>query len=175
MIFLYILLAIVVVFGILTNAAPKKYDVRRTIVINKPLSEVFEYLKLVENQNIWSPWKKRDPEMKQVQTGVDGTIGFINSWDSDHKEVGAGEQEITAIVENDRIDSELRFFKPWKSQSDAFFIVKEIEPSQTEVVWGFSGSHSVPLNVMMLMYNIDKVVGKDFDEGLRDLKQVLEM
>ena len=174
MIFLYILLAIVVVFSILTYAAPKKYDVSRSIVIDKPLSEVFEYLKLVENQNIWSPWKKRDPEMKQFQTGIDGTIGFVNKWESDHKEVGAGEQEITAIVYNDRIDSELRFFKPWKSLSDAFFIVREIEPTQTEEVWGFSGSHSVPLNVMMLMYNIDKVVGKDFDEGLQDLKQVLE-
>jgi len=175
MIILYTLLVILAIFAVLALAAPKKYDVRRTVVINKPLSEVFQYVKLVENQNIWSPWKRRDPEMKQFQTGIDGTVGFINRWESDHKQVGVGEQEIKAFVENERVDSELRFYKPWKSQSDAFFLVKELEPSQTEVIWGFVGSHSVPLNVMMLFFNMDKVVGKDFDEGLSELKRVLEM
>lgn len=175
MIILYILLAILAIFVVLVLAAPKKYDVRRSILINKPVSEVFQYVKLVENQNIWSPWKRRDPEMKQYQTGTDGTVGFVNRWESDHKEVGAGEQEITAIVENERVDSELRFMKPWKSRSDAFFLLREIEPDQTEVVWGFSGTHSVPLNVMMLFYDMDKVVGKDFDEGLHELKTVMEM
>lgn len=84
-------------FAVLAMAAPRSYDVRRSIVINTSVSQVFPYLTLVKNQDVWSPWKKRDPEMKQFQTGIDGTVGFVNRWESDHKEVGEGEQEKTLM------------------------------------------------------------------------------
>lgn len=142
-------------------------------MVNKSLPEVFDYLKMIKNQNEWSPWKKRDPDMKQEFFGEDGTVGFISSWEG-NKQVGSGEQEIKGIINNERVDSELRFLKPWKSVSDAFITVKENEANSTEVVWGFSGVNKVPMNIMMMFYNLDKTVGKDFEEGLNDLKQVLE-
>ena len=134
---------------------------------------MFPYLKSVKNQNDWSPWKKKDPDMKQEFFGEDGTVGFISRWVG-NKDVGEGEQEIKRIVENEQIDTELRFFKPWKSKSDAFLKVKEINSNNTEVIWGFSGNNKVPFNIMMLFFSMDKTVGKDFEEGLNDLKQVLE-
>ncbi len=173
MIFLYILAVIVGIIIVLMLAAPKKYHVNRSITINRPVSEVFTYLKSVKSQDDWSPWKKRDPGMKQVFTGEDGTVGFISRWESDHKNVGWGEQEIKKIVENERIETELRFLKPFKSQSDAY-ISTEADGDGTKVTWGFHGVHKVPANVMMMFFNMDKAVGKDFDEGLSDLKGVLE-
>ena len=125
------------------------------------------------NQDEWSPWKKKDPNMTQSQTGTDGTVGFVNRWEG-NKDVGVGEQEILKIAENQRIDSKLRFFKPWNSESDAYLITNEIDASRTEVTWGFSGVNKVPLNIMMLFFNMEKTVGKDFDEGLAMLKDVLE-
>lgn len=173
MTFLYIIFLLIGLIIVLALAAPKKYHLERSVIINKPLPEVFNYLKLVINQDHWSPWKKKDPAMTQEQFGEDGTVGFINKW-MGNKEVGEGEQEITRIVENSRIDSELRFLKPWKSESDAFLIVKEITKDSTEVIWGFSGINKVPMNIMMLAYNMDKAVGKDFKEGLDCLKEILE-
>ncbi len=173
MTFLYIIFLFLGLIIILALAAPKKYHLERSIVINKPITEVFNYLKLIKNQDYWSPWKKKDPNMKQEQFGEDGTVGFINKW-MGNKEVGEGEQEIKNIVENNRIDSELRFLKPWKSISDAFLIVKEVSKDSTEVTWGFSGINKVPMNIMMLVYNMDKTVGKDFMEGLESLKENLE-
>ncbi|MFT5077259.1 MAG: hypothetical protein ACI85B_002327, partial [Flavobacteriaceae bacterium] len=99
--------------------------------------------------------------------------GFISRWEG-NKEVGIGEQEIKAIVENKQIDTELRFIKPWKSVSDAFLKVKELNSNSTEVIWGFSGVNKVPMNIMMLFFNMDTSVGTDFNEGLESLKQVLE-
>lgn len=173
MIFIYILLSIIVLLIILATVAPKKYHVERSIVIERPISEIFIYVKFIKNQNEWSPWKKRDPEMKQEFFGEDGTVGFISRWEG-NKEVGVGEQEIKGIVDNKQIDTELRFIKPWKSVSDAFLKVNEINSNSTEVIWGFSGVNKVPMNIMMLFYNMDKAVGKDFDEGLKCLKEVLE-
>ncbi len=174
MIFLYIFGGIIGVLVLLALFAPKKYEVNRSIVINKPRSEVFQYLKYIKNQDEWSPWKNRDPEMQQTFSGEDGTIGFISKWDSDHKHVGAGEQEIVGITHNEQIRTELRFLKPWKSESDAYINTHDATDSATEVTWGFSGTNKVPMNIMMLFYNMDKAVGKDFEEGLAELKIVLE-
>ena len=111
--------------------------------------------------------------MKQEFSGEDGTVGFVSRWDSDHKQVGSGEQEILRIAENDRIETKLRFFKPFKSESDAYIATEE-SGGKTKVIWGFHGTHKVPANVMMMFFNMDKAVGKDFDEGLGDLKTLLE-
>lgn len=170
---LYILGAIFLLFVLLALLAPKSYRVERSIVINKSVSEVFNYLKHIKNQDHWSPWKKKDPDMIQEFIGTDGEVGFISKWEG-NKDVGVGEQEIMNIVENDRVEARLRFFKPWKSESDAVTKVEEAGNNQTKVTWGFSGKNKVPANIFMMLYNVDKHVGKDFEEGLASLKEILE-
>nr|WP_321237386.1 SRPBCC family protein [uncultured Psychroserpens sp.] len=173
MIVLYIIGILVLLFILLALIAPKHYQVNRDIIIDKPLPEVFNYLKHIKNQDYWSPWKKKDPDMKQEFVGTDGEVGFIAKWDG-NKEVGLGEQEIMNIIENDRIEARLRFFKPWKSESDAVTKVEDAGQGKTKVIWGFSGSNKVPANIFMMLYNVDKHVGKDFEEGLTSLKEILE-
>lgn len=170
---LYILAGIVVLIFILALIAPKSYDVNRKITVRKSVPEVFEYLKYLKNQDNWSPWGKKDPNMKKEFVGSDGEIGATSKWEG-NKDVGSGEQEITRIVENEVIESELRFLKPWKSQSDAYLRVKEAGAGETEITWGFSGKNKFPMSIMMLFMNMDKAVGKDFEEGLASLKDILE-
>lgn len=172
MIVLYIILGLIALVIILNLIAPKSYEVYRTVTIDRPVDAVFGYLKLLKNQDDWSPWALKDPNMAKSFEGVDGTPGFVSRWEG-NKEVGSGEQEIKSIIENKRIDSELRFLKPWKSTSDAFMIVTP-EGEGTKVKWGFSGSSRFPMNLMMLFMSMDKMVGKDFEEGLSRLKEKLE-
>ena len=108
---LYILAIIALIFIILVIVAPKAYSVDRSIIINRPVADVFHYLKYVKNQDYWSPWKKKDPNMTQEFIGEDGKIGFISKWKG-NKEVGEGEQEVLTILENEAIETQLRFFKP---------------------------------------------------------------
>lgn len=173
MTFFYIVLGIVILVLVLTLIAPKQYEVNRSIIINKSVSEVFNYLKYIKNQDDWSPWKKKDPNMKQTFSGIDGEVGFVSKWEGD-KAVGTGEQEIKRIVENESIETELRFIKPWKSQSDAYLRVVGLESHQTNVTWGFKGKNVFPFSIFMLFMNMDKAVGKDFEEGLSNLKEQLE-
>lgn len=170
--FLYILGAIVLLIIILVMIAPKSYDVNRSIIINKPLNDVYAYLKLLKNQDNWSPWMEKDPNMKKTFTGTDGEVGFVSAWVG-NKDVGEGEQEITGFIENEVINSQLRFLKPFKSTSDAYLKVSE-ETGGTKVVWGFSGNNKFPVSIMMLFMNMDKAVGKDFEYGLNKLKGILE-
>jgi hypothetical protein len=111
--------------------------------------------------------------MEHKFTGTDGTVVAISYWKG-NKDVGEGEQEIIKIEEGKRIEGELRFFKPWKSQSDCYLEVDEISKNSTKVKWGFSGGNKFPMSIMMLFMSMDKMVGKDFEEGLASLKTKLE-
>ncbi|MEZ4857890.1 MAG: SRPBCC family protein [Flavobacteriaceae bacterium] len=171
---LYILIAIIAIIILLALIAPKKFDVSRSIIINRPLAEVFNYIKYVKNQNYWGPWNQRDPNMKQTFTGEDGTVGFISAWESNHKQVGSGEQEITQVIENVKMESELRFLKPFKAVNYGYIDVFEEKDNKTKVVWGFHGNNKFPFSIMMLFMSMDKMIGKDFEEGLASLKAILE-
>ncbi len=152
----------------------KDYAVQREIVINKPKQQVFDYIKLLKNQNNYSKWAGMDPNMKKEFTGTDGTVGFISAWDSEKSDVGKGEQEIKKIDEGNRINYELRFIKPFKSTSDAYMSVESTSESATKVKWGFSGKWDYPMNIMGLFIDMDKEVGSDFQIGLQNLKGILE-
>jgi hypothetical protein len=172
--FLYIVLGIVLVVIILALIAPKSYDVSRNININRTANDIFEYLRFLNNHDHWSPWFERDPKMRKTLTGTDGEVGYVSAWESDHKQVGCGEQEIKSFVSGKVINSELRFLKPFKSTSDAYLKFDEINPGETIVTWGFSGKNKFPVSIMMLFMNMDKAVGKDFEAGLAKLKTILE-
>ncbi|MEX0315763.1 MAG: SRPBCC family protein [Allomuricauda sp.] len=170
---LYILAGIVLLILILAMIAPKSYNVSRSIEIAKPKSEVFENLRFLKNQDAWSPWNKKDPNMEKKFTGTDGEVGATSYWNG-NKDVGEGEQELTKIVDGERIESELRFLKPWKSTSDAYLLTEDSGDGKTKVTWGFSGKNKFPTSIFMLFMNMDKAVGGDFEEGLASLKSLLE-
>ncbi len=170
---LYILVALVVIILVLALIAPKSYDVFRTVDIDRPKNQVFEYLRFLKNQDEWSPWAKKDPNMFKKYTGTDGEVGCVSYWKG-NKEVGEGQQEITRIIPGKRVDGELRFLKPWKSTSDCYLIADDGAHGKTKVTWGFSGKNKFPISIMMLFMNMDKMIGKDFEEGLASLKTRLE-
>jgi len=170
---LYIVVVLIVIIAILAMIAPKTYHVERKILVKKPVQEVFNYVKFLKKHDDWSPWSKKDPDMKKEFTGSDGEVGFVSAWEG-NRDVGTGEQEIKRIVDNQRLETELRFLKPFKSTSDAFINVKEAEGDSTEVTWGFSGKNKFPVSIMMMFMNMDKTVGKDFEEGLSNMKSQLE-
>lgn len=172
MILLYVIAGLLLLLVILALLAPRDYQVERSTIIDQSRPEVFNYLRFLKNQDEWSPWSMKDPEMKSELRGTDGEVGAISAWDG-NKDVGAGEQEILSIRENERIDSELRFFKPWRSTSDAYMITEDYDHGQTKVRWGFKGKTPIPFNILMLFMNMDKMVGKDFEEGLENLKSKL--
>lgn len=165
---------IVVLLLIVALFVKKDYAVEQEITINKPKSEVFEYIKLLKNQDLYSVWLKRDPAAKKEYKGTDGTVGFVAAWDSKDEHVGKGEQEIIKITGEDRIDMKLRFKEPFESNDDAYMITESVSETQTKVKWGFKGSMKYPMNLMLLCWDMEGMLGKDLQKGLDDLKVILE-
>lgn len=153
---------------------PKDYAVSREIRIKQPLDEVFSYVSLLKNQDAYSKWGQMDPEMKKTYRGKDGEVGFVSAWESDHKDVGVGEQEIVRIIPGKRIDYELRFMEPFESTSPAHILTESLSAGETKVTWGFEGHMPYPMNLMLLFMDFEQLIGDDLEVGLNNLKDILE-
>ena len=89
-------------------------------------------------------------------------------------EVGAGEQEIKKIDENNRMDYEVRYKKPWESKAQSYFVTKSVSENQTKVIWNFTGNMNYPTNFFLLFWSNDGIIGNDLEKGLANLKNILE-
>ncbi len=170
---LYIIIGLIAIVCILGLVAPNDFAVERKVVINKPKDQVFEFVKYLKNQDLYSSWARKDPAMKKMFRGTDGEAGAVSGWEG-NKKVGMGEQEIKQITPGERIDFELRFKKPLEATNKAYMITETAGPNQTLVKWGFSGRMPFPMNAMMLFVNMDKQAGEDFEIGLANLKELME-
>ncbi len=165
---------VIVLALIVALFAKKEYTVERTISINLPKQDVFDYVKYLKNQDTYSVWSKIDPQMKKDFRGTDATVGFVSAWDSPVKKAGKGEQEIVKITNGERIDYVLRFYEPMKSTDNAYLQLNSKGESATDVTWGFFGKIKYPVNLMLLFMNMDSMLGKDLEGGLQNLKAELE-
>ncbi|MBE9584935.1 SRPBCC family protein [Mucilaginibacter sp. JRF] len=165
------IIAIALITALFVNG---DYSIKREIVINKPKTEVFNYIKYLKNQNEYSKWAKMDPNMKPTFRGTDGQVGFVSAWDSKLDSVGKGEQEIMKIEEGKRVDYEIRFIKPMEAVAPAYMITDSIAPTETKVTWGFEEHVPYPFNLMCLFFDVEQLIGNDLNVGLSNLKGKLE-
>jgi uncharacterized protein YndB with AHSA1/START domain len=173
-IILGIVLGLPVIVLLIALFSKKNYSISRSIVIEKPTPLVFDYIKNIKNQDQFSKWVMTDPLMAKNYTGTDGTEGFIYQWDSKNKQAGAGEQEIKRIVPNQHLDLEVRFLRPFKAVAKTPFSTESISENQTKVTWGMHSTMPYPLNALLLFMNMEKLLGKDMDVSLQNLKVIME-
>ena len=169
-----ILLSIVGIMTLLLIIAlfmKREHYVKREITINAPRQKVFDFLKLLENQEKFNKWAKTDPDRKIKTKGTDGTVGYIYSW-SGNKKAGEGEKEIKGITEGKRIETEIRFVKPMKVTASVIMETESIFDNQTKVKLINAGTLKYPLNIMIPM--AEKNFAKDMDVNLSTLKNILE-
>lgn len=165
---LLILVIIIAIPLIVALFVKREFTSERQISIDRSKQEVFDYVKYLGNQENYDVWHKMDPEAKTTTRGTDGTVGFVYAWDGE--KIGKGEQEITGIVDGERMDTKLRFKEPFESEASCYMLTEAQGEHQTIVKWGISGKSPYPFNLMSLFFDM----GDDFDKGLLELKSILE-
>jgi hypothetical protein len=149
----------------------KEHFVKRDIVINAPRQKVFEYVKLLKNQDEFNKHAMAGPDRKKEFKGTDGTVGYIYSW-SGNKKAGEGEKEIINIEEGKRVETEIRFIKPMRATSRIIMETESLSDNETKLSWSNAGRLNYPVNIMIPM--MEKMLPKDMDESLATLKIILE-
>jgi uncharacterized protein YndB with AHSA1/START domain len=169
---LFIIVGLVALLLIIALFTKKEFSIERSITINKPRQVVFDYARMLKNQEQYSVWVMRDPNVRIVYTGTDGTVGAMSAWQSDDKHVGIGEQEIKKIHEGESIEVEVRFKKPFEDTNYARTTVNDMGNGQTMISTEFYGHNNFPKNLMNLV--LDKMLGKDMVKNLENMKNNLE-
>jgi hypothetical protein len=169
-----ILLVVAGIIGLLLIMAlfmKKEHYVKRDIVINAPRQKVYDFLKLLKNQDKFNKYAMKDPERHWHYKGTDGTVGFTISWNG-NKDVGEGEKEIMNLVEGERIDTQIRFVRPMKTTADVNFEITSLSDSQTKVSMSNAGTLTYPMNIFIPI--AERHFPKDMDMSLATLKKILE-
>lgn len=167
------LLSLVVMLLIIAIFVPRSYTVTVSRTINAPRKEVFDFVRILNNQKRYSVWVMEDPNLNPEIIGTDGTVGAIQKWDSKNDNVGAGEQEITALT-IDRMDVDLRFKRPFEGKAKAANIFQEVSPNQTLMTTEFySDKAPYPLNLMAYFLG-RKFITDAQTQNLENISKILE-
>lgn len=170
-----VLIAIVVaVVALLAFAAtrPAAFRIERASTINAPAEKVFGFLNDFRQWAGWSPWEKMDPGMQRTHSGATSGKGAIYAWEG-NKAVGAGRMEITDSTPPNRLGLKLDFLRPFEAHNTIEFLLKP-SGSGTEITWAMAGNNNFMGKLMSVFMNMDKVIGKDFEAGLANLKGLAE-
>jgi len=169
---LYILLALVVIGVILGLVGPKSYRVERSAVIAATPDVVWPYTSSLKKYQEWSPWAKKDTNMVLEYTGTDGTVGSGLKWEG-NKDVDKGEQTLTSLVPGKSSETQLKFYMPWGVGESTSYMNLEPVPEGTKMTWGIKGDNDFIGKIFDSLMNMDKAMGKDFEEGLANLQAVV--
>ena len=164
--------AIVVVFVAVVAMQPSEFRIVRSATISAPPPAVFAQVNDFHNWEAWSPWAKLDPAAKTTFEGPLAGTGAIFRWAGNDK-IGEGSMTITESRPSDLIRITLEFVKPFAATNTAEFTF-EPEGNQTAVTWSMAGKNNFIAKAVCLFMNMDKMVGGQFEEGLAELKTVVE-
>ncbi len=164
--YLIVLLAVVFAGGGLL--LPDKTHVERSAVIQRPPAQVFAMLDSFKRFNEWSPWYALEPDAKYRYSGPESGVGAGMAWEG--KQVGRGSQRIAESVPHSRIAVALDFDG---SQATATYTLAA-EGDGTRLTWALDSDHGYNLMGRWVGLLMEKMVGKDYEQGLARLKQVME-
>jgi uncharacterized protein YndB with AHSA1/START domain len=165
--------------GVIAYAAtrPDTFRVQRTTTINAAPETVFALINDFERWPSWSPYEKKDPAMKRSRSGAAAGQGAVYEWSGDSN-VGQGRMEILEAKRPEKVLIKLDFLRPFEAHNMAEFTMvprqNATEVMSTEVTWAIYGPNLFIGKVMSLVFNMDKMIGTDFEAGLANLKAIAE-
>jgi len=173
----YVFLGLVAILLLVALFIPTTTVVKRSVIISRSQSETFEFVKSLSNQEQYGVWWKDDPKMQISSQGTDGTVGYVHAWKSKNDNVGEGQQRILKIIEGQqksRMDIELKFIKPFKSVAPSYMSTEMLSKNKTRVSWAITSKMPYPMNLIGAIMNMEKMLGDDLNQGLKNLKVILE-
>jgi hypothetical protein len=168
------LIIIIFIAVILVYAAtrPDTFRIERSITINASADKIFPHINDFYQWEAWSPWEKIDPKIQRSYRGADSGKGAIYEWQG-NKDIGKGRMEIIQSTPPANLVIAIHFIQPFAAQNTVEFIL-ESQNNTTIVTQAMYGSNAFISKLMGLFFNMDKMVGKKYEEGLASLKVIAE-
>ena len=169
-----LIVIVVLVAGVLVVAAmrPREFAVQRSAAIRAAADTIYPLIADFRQWPAWSPWEKLDPEMKRTLSGAPSGPGAAYAWEGSSK-VGAGRMEIKDATPPSSVVIQLDFLRPFEAHNTTEFALAP-RGDATEVRWTMRGPATFVMRLMGVFTDMDKMIGKDFEAGLANLRAVAE-
>jgi uncharacterized protein YndB with AHSA1/START domain len=151
---------------------PDTFQVERATSIEAPPERVFALINDFRSWGAWSPYERKDPAMKRTFSGAEEGEGAVYEWEG-NSDVGKGRMEITAASPPSKVTLDLDFVRPFEAHNTVEFRL-EPQGDSTRAVWTMSGRAPYFAKVIHVLFDMDDMVGKDFESGLANLKALSE-
>jgi len=151
---------------------PDTFHVQRTQRINASPEKVFPLINNMHSMNTWNPFSEADPEIKITYTGPESGKGARYEWAGNSK-VGQGSIEIIDVATPSRVALKLDMLKPIEGHNTVVFTLAA-NGSDTDVTWAMTGERPFIGKVMDAVFNMDRMVGSQFEKGLDKLRAIAE-
>jgi uncharacterized protein YndB with AHSA1/START domain len=158
--------------AIVVATRPSTFHVERSVTIAAPAENAFSEVNDFHSWTKWSPYEKLDPQMKRTFEGAQAGAGASYAWKSDGR-AGAGRMTIDQSEKASRVVIKLEFLEPMEMTNTATFTFVPTAEG-TRVTWAMDGKNNFFGKAASLVFDMDKVVGADFEQGLAALKAVAE-
>lgn len=159
-------------FAAFVATRPSEYRVSRSAVLPAAPAAVFPHVNELKKWLPWSPWAKKDPDAKNTFDGPEGGKGAVFHW-AGNGEVGKGSMTVVESRPSELVRLRLDFIEPFPGTSDVDFAFRP-DGAGTAVTWTISGRHDFMGKAVCLFMDMDRMIGGDFEQGLANLKGVIE-
>jgi len=164
--------AVIAIFLVVVALQPADFKVERSATMRAPAPAAFAQVNDLQNWRAWSPWEKIDPALKRQYGGPKAGNGAIYAWQGNN-DVGEGRMTITESRPGELVRLKLEFFQPFAATNTAEFSFKPAGEG-TAVTWSMSGRNDFLAKAICLFVDMDKMVGGMFEQGLAQMKTVVE-
>lgn len=169
---LIVIVALIAAIFIYAATKPDTFRVQRTVNIKAPAEKIFPLIDDLHSWSAWSPFEKLDPAMKKTFSGSASGKGAGYEWEGNSR-AGKGSMEITESTPPSKITIKLDFAKPMEGHNTAEFTL-EGRGDTTDVTWAMYGPTPFISKLMQVFLNMDTLIGKEFENGLANLKTLAE-
>jgi uncharacterized protein YndB with AHSA1/START domain len=157
---------------ILAATKPEVSRVQRSVTVKAPPEGIFALINDFHQWRNWSPYEDRDPNLQRSYSGAENGKGAVYAWEG-NKNVGSGRMEILEASTPSKIVIKLDFLAPFEAHNTAEFTMLP-QGDATRVTWLMHGPAPFMNKVMQVFMNLDKMIGRDFEVGLANLKRLTE-
>jgi hypothetical protein len=166
------IVALVFVFLGYVSTREGKFRYERSGIIEAPAEKIFPYISNFKLGVEWSPYEKKDPNMKKTYGGTDGEVGSTMDFEG-NSDTGSGKLEVLKLVPNQSVEIKLTMLKPFFAENTVIYTLTP-EGSGTRFSWAMIGDGGFMGKLMTTLIDCEAMVAGDFNKGIASLKTVVE-
>jgi hypothetical protein len=151
---------------------PDTFRVERSTTVKAPPEKLLPLIADLHAFNRWNPFNKKDPAIQGDYQGPASGPGAVYNF-AGNSDVGSGRVSVTG-VSADRVAMRLEMTAPMATDNAVEFKLQPEAGGATRVTWAMQGPSPFIAKLVGVVFNMDRMVGTDFEAGLASLKTLAE-